>query len=257
MSPTPREQFLSEGYQHVPNALDAETVQLALDCWNWSIANPGPGSNRLLQEGLIQVKDINDARNVDIDETGYFYSDIASPDSYAVYEPLVKSEPVISLVQKFLVSENVWFLGEQVFFKEGDTPPTPWHQDISDISAYGDDLLVIRVPLDSLDAETSLAVLPRSHHGPVYSSSYSGYKSEDIPQPESGEWVSFPCEPGDVLVFHLGCLHGGAPTREGQIRRALALRFVGDKAYFTSRGREDDPRNGQPYRHPRLQQLVP
>ncbi len=34
--------------------------------------------------------------------------------------------------------------------------------------------------------------------------------------------------PGDVMVLHLGSLHGGGATRPGMRRRYLTLRFIGD-----------------------------
>ena len=73
--------------------------------------------------------------------------------------------------------------------------------------------------------------------------------------PEDFDVVTFPCEPGDIVAFHLGCLHGGAPTRADQTRRTLALRFIGADCHFDSRTRHDDPRNGQPYQRDHLAEL--
>ena len=49
--------------------------------------------------------------------------------------------------------------------------------------------------------------------------------------------VSFATEPGDLVIFHPGTLHGGAPTHRGQRRRTLTLRFFGTEGFY-------DPRDG-------------
>jgi ectoine hydroxylase-related dioxygenase (phytanoyl-CoA dioxygenase family) len=249
-----REQFLSDGYLHAPGALDALTLQLALDCWQWSMANPGPRSARLLTDRLVRAESQAAAREVDSSEPGFFYQDISNPLAFQTYEGLLRSTAISTLLQQTLGLKRAWFLGEQVFLKDQSTPATGWHQDISDISASGDDLIVLWIPFDAVDQATSLGLVQGSHRGPVFSSIYGDYRDGDIPQPV--EHASFACNPGDVVIFHMGCLHGAAPTRAGQTRRALALRFVGDDAYFTSRTNANDPRNGKPFRTSRMRQVL-
>ena len=238
----------------MPQALDTDTLKAALECWQWSVANPGPSSARLFEDDRVRVADESAARGLQRQEPGFFYQDISNPHAFAVYEDVICSELIRNLLERVLPSKQAWFLGEQVFLKEGATPATGWHQDISDIAAYGDDLIVFWIPFDAVDESTSLGLVPGSHRGPVYSSIYGTYRAKDLPQEVDS--VSFACEPGDVVVFHMGCLHGGAPTRAGQTRRALALRFVGDDAFFRSRTHSDDPRNGQAFRTPRMRKIL-
>lgn len=252
--PDLRTKFLKDGYVYVPQALDSQTLQDALNCWQWSIENPGPASARLFQDRLVRVQDQSAARELASKEPGFFYQDITNPSAFPVYEDVIRSDTVAKLLKRILVSKRAWFLGEQVFLKEGSTPATGWHQDISDISAYGDDLIVFWIPFDPVDEATSLGLVRGSHRGPVYSSIYGSYRAEDIPQ--DIEPTSFACEPGDIVIFHMGCLHGGAPTRADQTRRALSLRFVGENAYFSSRTNTQDPRNGQPFRTPHMRQIL-
>jgi ectoine hydroxylase-related dioxygenase (phytanoyl-CoA dioxygenase family) len=44
------------------------------------------------------------------------------------------------------------------------------------------------------------------------------------------EIVSFPIQPGDVVIFHPAMLHGGAPTPAGKTRNTLSLRYFGEDA---------------------------
>jgi ectoine hydroxylase-related dioxygenase (phytanoyl-CoA dioxygenase family) len=247
--------FLEDGLVHVPDALDADTLAATLACWEWSMAHPGPAAARLYTDELVRAADTASARALPRQESGFFYQDIGNPAAAEQYADLVRRPAITELLSRVLASDHAWFLGEQIFLKEGATAATGWHQDISDLPAYGDDLVVLWIPLDPVDADTSLALVPGSHHGPVYSSIYGTYRADDIPQPE--EFVTFACEPGDIVVFHMGCLHGGGPTRPGQTRRALALRFTGDDAFYVSRSNADDERNGRPFRHDRMLQVLP
>ena len=115
--------------------------------------------------------------------------------------------------------------------------------------------------MDAVDEETSLGLVRGSHKGPVHSSIYGRFEAAPIPNvddlPHEFEVVSYACDPGDVVVFHMGCLHGRGPTRPGQSRRALALRFIGEQGFFESRTDPGDPRNGEPFRRGRLAQVLP
>lgn len=256
---TLREQFLEDGFVHVPGALDADTLRIASACWNWSLEHPGPASARLFQDALVLTEDLDAARKVSGSESGFFYQDIGNRHSLSAYQSLLNSDDLRSLLSLLLEQDRAWFLGEQIFLKEPNTPATGWHQDLSDVSASGDDLVVLWIPFDAVDAETSLALVRGSHRGPIYSSIYGRYEAGDIPRvdqaPEQFDIVAFPCEPGDVVAFHLGCLHGGAPTRADQTRRTLALRFIGTDCSFDSRTQRDDPRNGAPYQRDHLAEL--
>jgi len=54
-------------------------------------------------------------------------------------------------------------------------------------------------------------------------------EKERAADPKAWDVVSYEMEPGDVMLFHLGCLHGGAPVNEHfSARRTLSLRFYGD-----------------------------
>jgi hypothetical protein len=44
--------------------------------------------------------------------------------------------------------------------------------------------------------------------------------------------------PGDVLIFHLGVLHGGAGTAHGLRRRTISMRFLGPDVVFDGRVRD-------------------
>ena len=56
-------------------------------------------------------------------------------------------------------------------------------------------------------------------------------EKERAADPTAWDVVSYDIEPGDVLLFHLRCLHGGGAVDERfSNRRSLSLRFHGDGA---------------------------
>ena len=163
---------------------------------------------------------------------------------------------------------------EQVFLKEGgESRRTPWHQDSSYLAVGGEHLAVAWITFDPVAREESLEFVKGSHRGPLYNGSrfelgddtaplYRGAALPRLPdieaQRERFEIVSFAVAPGDVLLFHPAMLHGGAPTRPGQRRRTLTLRYFGPDARYEARPGRAGPRvrdfhermkPGDPFRH--------
>ena len=256
-----RKAFLEDGFVHIPSALDAKTVEIAQQCWTWSIQNPGPAAARVLPGSLAFVDDVSTARAIQSDEEGFFYQDLDNPFSHKVYERLLKRPAITDLLADLFGDSRAWFIGEQVFLKEANSPDTGWHQDISYINARGDNIVVLWVPFDFLDSETGLGLVRGSHRGPIYSRIYGEDDGEAIPDvdahPDEFEVVQHACEPGDVVAFHMGCLHGRGRTRRGQKRRTLALRFFGEGCSFESRNNPNDVRNGEPYGMEQHRQVLP
>jgi ectoine hydroxylase-related dioxygenase (phytanoyl-CoA dioxygenase family) len=148
-------------------------------------------------------------------------------------------------------ADEVWFMYEQVFLKEGgESRRTPWHQDSSYLAVGGEHLAVAWITFDPVAREESLEFVKGSHRGPLYNGSrfelgddtaplYRGAALPRLPdieaQRERFEIVSFAVAPGDVVLFHPAMLHGGAPTRPGQRRRTLTLRHFGPDARYEAR----------------------
>jgi ectoine hydroxylase-related dioxygenase (phytanoyl-CoA dioxygenase family) len=171
---------------------------------------------------------------------------------------------------------------EQVFLKEGnEARRTPWHQDASYLTVAGPDLAVAWITFDPLKAEDSLEFVPGSHKGTLFDGSrfdvnddtaglYPGDALPRLPDIEANRRdfriVSWPIEPGDLVIFHTHTLHGGAPTRAGQRRRTLTLRFFGDRCFYDQRPMRAGPatasvhqrlKNGDPFRDDYFPRLLP
>ena len=214
------------------------------------------------------------------------------PRAFPAYRPLLEQSPAARMVADLWGARDVWFMYEQVFLKEGpQTRRTPWHQDASYLPVDGEMLAVIWIPFEALSAEDSLELVRGSHRQVLHDGSrfdpaddtaplYGDGSLPRLPDIEANrsQWdiVSWPVEPGDVVVFHPKTLHGGAATRSGARRRTLSLRFFGEDAVYAPRsspprGRRPDVaadaeasvftklpdtlRPGDPFRHPGFHKL--
>lgn len=264
-----RRDFRNDGVVCVRNALDAESMRLALEAYEWSLSNPSPGAAQF--EGTP-------------DAPAKFYQDLFNPNALPAYRRLLETSQAADVVAKVWGADDVWFFYEQVFLKEGgQSRRTPWHQDSSYLPIAGDLLAVMWISFDPVPKEDSLEFVRGSHRGVMYDGSRFDPNDDTAPiygdgslprlpniEAERDRWdiVSWAVEPGDVLLFHTGMLHGGAGTRAGRRRRTLSLRFFGTDAVFAPRPgwsvngqkRTDEPKSaiedlnrrlkpGEPFRH--------
>ncbi len=258
-----RDDFARDGVVYAPGVLDAAALAAALQSYEWSIANPGPGATR-----------INQATDA------VFYNDLYNPDCLAGYREMLQTSPLPGLAAALWNAPDVWFMYEQIFLKEGgESRRTPWHQDSSYLAVGGEHLMVAWITFDAVDRENSLEFVKGSHDGQLYNGSrfelgddtaplYPTAELPKLPEIEAHrndfDIVSFAAKPGDVVFFHPRILHGGAATHVGQRRRTLTLRFFGTDALYEPRPGRAGPRirgfhermqPGAPFRDPTFLKL--
>lgn len=262
------ETLARDGVVCLRGALDADEVQRVLEVFEYGREHPSPGAYSVYPE------------------TGAtFYIDTFNAANWDAYVPAFRDTAVPDVVSELWGSGEVWFFYEQLFLKEGGSMRrTPWHQDSSYLPVDGDHLAVCWIPLDPLEEESSLEFVRGSHRGPLYNTSAFDASDDTRPIVDDGwlprlpdiesardahDIVSFAVEPGDVVVFHTNVLHGGAPTRPGQRRRTVSLRYFGTDAVFAPRMRRaEDPEGaaaeafataeaGTPFRHSMFHKVRP
>jgi ectoine hydroxylase-related dioxygenase (phytanoyl-CoA dioxygenase family) len=178
------------------------------------------------------------------------------------YLAAAKDSVIPDIVRNLWGSDDVWFMYDQVFQKTkgGYAARTPWHQDLSYLCVEGEDLAVVWITFDAVPAEESLEFVRGSHRGPLHNGfSYDPkelaedetaplFKTADLPRlpaiqadRDAFDIVSFAVTPGDLVVFHPGMLHGGAPVTESRQRRTLSLRFFGRDAVYSRRPAQVGP----------------
>jgi hypothetical protein len=222
-----------DGVVRLDGALNASALAAVERAVDHSLANPSPN-----------------AVNFYPNEEAKFFEDTGQN-----YRPLVKEIGLDSMVGALWSGEDsMWYMGEQLFWKEGGhARRTPWHQDTSYLRMRGQQLIACWITLDPLPKEHCLEFVRGSHKGTLYNgSSFSAnddtdplYKQSPLPrlpdiQANRGDFdiVSWDLTPGDIIVFHLGILHGGGGTSPGLRRRTASLRFMGPDVVYDGRVRD-------------------
>jgi ectoine hydroxylase-related dioxygenase (phytanoyl-CoA dioxygenase family) len=229
-----RKQFRSDGVVCIRSALNRDSMTMAEDSYNWSLAHPGPYASQF--QGTPDSPD-------------KFYQDLLNGKVLTGYRRLLEASNAADIVADLWDSPDVWFFYEQVFLKEGgESRRTPWHQDASYLPIDGEQLAVMWITFDPVIKADCLEFVRGSHRGILYDG--SRFEPGDDTAPLYGtlprlpdieaardrfDIVSWEVDPGDVLIFHPSMLHGGAPTHGGRHRRTLSLRFFGDDAVFAPR----------------------
>jgi ectoine hydroxylase-related dioxygenase (phytanoyl-CoA dioxygenase family) len=260
-----REDYQRDGVVFLPQVLSAENLQVALKAWEWSLANPALGG---------KVPQATDST---------FYQDLYNPRVLEGYRPMLEASPIPEICARLWGTDAVWFMYEQVFLKEGgETRRTPWHQDASYLPIGGRDTAVAWITFDPLSKADSLEFIPGSHRATLYNGSSFALADDTAPlfpdselprlpdiEGDRGAWeiVSWPVTPGDLIVFDVATLHGGAATHAGQRRRTLTLRFFGERAEYAPKANRTQLPNtpgmagrlqpGDPFRDARFLQLRP
>lgn len=225
-----REQFLSEGAAFIPQALTADEVGLLQNAYTWKLDEVGDNAMRFYGGQMLQA--------------------LGGHGTTEVFQRALRDTAVGDIAAALFGSGPVWFMEEQIFYKESlagaPARRTAWHQDGSYQPFAGTKNLVIWIAFDELFKEEGLEVARGSHRGRLYNGitndpdddTKPAYPEEILPrvpdiEADRGAWdiTSWAHSPGDVLVFHARTLHGGGPCLPGRRRRSLALRFFGDDVF--------------------------
>jgi ectoine hydroxylase-related dioxygenase (phytanoyl-CoA dioxygenase family) len=210
------------------------------------VANPGP---MVLRPGLGTKEE--------------HFIDNANPGARQMYFDLLRDLPVGEFLADAWDSEHIWFMSEEIYYKEGEVGRTFWHQDTSYEPWGGDHWGTMWITLDELPLGNGLEIVRGSHRGTRYDGAavitpeddpttpfwgdranpplprLPNVEAERAKDPNSWDILSWNHNVGDVLILHPGSLHGGAPVdARTPRRRGLNLRFFGDKAYYRGFGED-------------------
>jgi hypothetical protein len=222
-----------DGVVHLPGALTADAlanVEAAVDA---ALAKPSDNAKRFYPK-----------------EEATFHEDTGHR-----MLGVVREAGIDSTMEALWGLKDFWYLGEQLFLKEGGhVRRTPWHQDTSYLRMMGSQLVACWISLDPLPKKHCLEFVRGSHKSTLYNgSSFSAhddtaplYKQSRLPrlpdiQADRTAWdiLSWDVAPGDLIVFHLGTLHGGAGAEPGMRRRTASLRFLGPDVVYDGRPRDE------------------
>ena len=230
------DEYNEHGVVFMKEVLDAATMTKVTAAYEWSHAH---------LTGALQDFSASGAET--------FIADTNISTKRPVYQELLRDTVIPDIAHElFGVCSPVWYLGEQIFYKEGTegTRRTPWHQDTSYGNFEGPMMAVVWIPLDPVTREHSLEVIRGSHRGVTYNGSRFAPGDDTAPLYPLSELPRLPdieqekhkldiagsdLSPGDLMVFHMGALHGGGSTPPGVRRRSLSLRFIGNDVAWVER----------------------
>ena len=238
-----------DGLVKLEKLLDAEMLARCRANYDWSVANPGPFAFNIFDG--TEHKTINDNSN---------------PAAQPRYKELANSSVFADALAAVWGSQHVWFFGEEIFGKEGGkVGRSPWHQDTSYLPWVGAHWANLWISFEPLPKANAIEVVRGSHQGTTYDGTtftdpndptkplHGGSTWPRLPDieaerkadPASWDVLSHGTSPGDVIMLHPHCLHGGAPVDANcPNRHTLVLRFFGDDAAF--RSLPENSRSGYP-----------
>lgn len=232
ISPDLIETLREDGVVLLKNALNAEELAIIKDVFESHLEMTGP---------WVMDRSTEKAR---------FLFAFLSPEKMATpsFQRLWNETKLLDIAQMTFKTPEVWLWHEQIFFKEGSdgerVERTEWHQDLAIDPVEGADLLRFWITLEPVEKDYALEFVRGSHRGPTYflEKETSPAKPENdesmlIPDIDAdrSQWdiVSWATEPGDILAFHPGIIHGGGPTKPDGVRRTLVTVFAGRDARYS------------------------
>jgi ectoine hydroxylase-related dioxygenase (phytanoyl-CoA dioxygenase family) len=221
--------FQRDGVLIVEGAFNDQDMALIEAAYQGNLDNPSPLAQHLYSE-----------------EGGTFIQSVEDSSGKPAFKAMFQQTTIVEICAKVFGSGDVWYFHDQLFFKDGGVKPvrrTPWHQDTPYHAVDGSKFVVFWIPMQDIPEDRALEVIRGSHNKTLYNPSFFDpsddtkplYDEKEMPrlpniEAERDNWDIMTCsvKRGDVLIFHPSCLHGGAASPAGSLRRSLSLRMVGD-----------------------------
>ena len=147
---------------------------------------------------------------------------------HALFDQVIKSPPMVSILQALLANANVQLHGSKLNMKDllQYGSPVEWHQDWAFYPHTNDDLLAVGVMVEDIDEENgALLVMPGTHRGPVHDHHIDGRFCGAIDSGSCGldfsKAVSCGGKAGSCSFHHVRLVHGSAENRSRRPRPLL------------------------------------
>src|SRR5919106_509592 len=145
-----------------------------------------------------------------------------------LYAWVALESPILDIVAE-LIGPSLRFHHSKLNLKGSHTgAPVEVHQDAAFYPHSNDDVLAVGLLLDDATAENgAMAVLPGSHHGPIYThfdtqGRFVGcFRAEDVARLDRRRAVLLALPAGSVHIHHYRLIHWSAPNTSPGDRRLL------------------------------------
>lgn len=206
-------------------------------------------------------------------DDGAFVEDFCSWQRIEPLRRFIEQSPAAAIAGELMGAEEVRLFHDHLLVKEpGTRQRTPWHQDLPYYNVDGARNISMWLPVDPVDAATSLQLVAGSHLGPWYlPRTFLDQQARWFPEGALAELpdidadpgryrvLRWALEPGDAVFFHMLTVHGAAGVAGPHRRRVLSVRFIGEDMVHRPRpwrtsppfpGLADELAVGAPLDHP-------
>lgn len=206
-------------------------------------------------------------------DPGYFIEDFCNWQRIAAYRDFVFNSPAAAAAGQLMQSNTVRLYHDHLLVKEPKTvAKTPWHQDQPYYNINGSQNISMWMPVDPVAVESTLKFVAASHReGWMMPRSFMTNEAKWFPEgtlkdlpdidgnPDRFKILGWDLQPGDAVFFHMLTLHGAGGVGNGNRRRVVSFRFIGDDTTFAPRpwrtsppfpGLEDELAKGARMDHP-------
>jgi len=237
------EQYQTDGYLVVENALDPETVERVktrLREYTHGDREPERFTTQLeprVERGELEVDEEGDAVRK--------FEGLGMVEEDGVFAEIANHETITAVAEQ-LLGPNLKLLRSAAMFK----PPSVGsekglHQDAAYYPIAPMDHLTTWIALDDATPENGcMTVLPGGHKDGMLDHEAVEYDTDIViseTEYDEDEFVELPMEAGDVLFTHCLVPHYTAPNTTDQWRRALIMSYMDARSRFTKPAAELPP----------------
>ncbi len=256
VTPADVSRFTEDGAICVRHLFDSDQIELIRQIIGRMLDDPGPHAKTASRPGEPA-----------------FLEDFCRWQRHPELLEVIHSSGVAEVAGRVMESSRVRFYHDHVLVKEpGSRQRTPWHQNQPFYNIDGNQNVSVWIPVDAVERSATLEFVAGSHAGAWYLPTtfldgearwFPRGTLSEVPDMDANRdnhrILGWELEPGDVVFFHMLCLHGSAGNDTPTPRRVLSLRFLGDDITHAPRpwatsppfpGLEEELTAGGPMDHP-------
>ena len=211
-------------------------------------------ADQLDAAGVAVLSDAR-AKAIPQDKRGRFVSMIGANTINADIRALAVDSPLPYVAARLFRTDKVNFYDDQTLMKEpGTREYTAFHTDEPYYHLSGDQVCGMWVSPDVVTADSGAMRYVRGSHrwgtffkanvfvsqtsiGELMSEASDEENQIQLPDiegnPDQYDIVTYPSEPGDVIVHHSNLIHGSGPNYRGDVtRRAVSFRYAGEDVRY-------------------------
>jgi ectoine hydroxylase-related dioxygenase (phytanoyl-CoA dioxygenase family) len=237
------QQYRDDGVVWIDNAFEADWIEKMRVAADQALDHPGEYT-----------------MDIDRDKPGRYVFDTWLWPVFPSFKEIVFDSPAAAIGAGIMVADRVNLVFDFISVKEPNSDkPTAWHQDAPGNPVEGPQAMSMWISLDEVTPESGALKFIRGSHkwgrrfeptgsGDVTAhESYRG-RTDDARQPDGLEnmpnidasaddydIVTIGAKPGDAIVFDMLMCHAAGSNTTDRRRRAIGLRFAGEKATYAVR----------------------